>query len=99
MRDGSRDILLGPCPLCGTPTFDYGGGWRCRDWYCSKSANNPATSVGSRPKWWNTDINIQLDGNMWCAFRDGFVNLQESNAGFGSSPQEAVEDLERTELR
>ena len=28
-------------------------------------------------------IRFIMDGNMWCAFMPGFVNLQESAAGFG----------------
>ena len=36
-------------------------------------------------------ITIQMDGNAWCATREGFINLQESNAGFGMTPQEALE--------
>jgi hypothetical protein len=89
--------LLGPCPDCGTPTFDYGGGWRCNNPYCNKSYTNPAPNVGPTPDWWNTDINVYLDGNAWCAVRDGFINLQESTAGFGDSPRKAVEDLIKNE--
>jgi hypothetical protein len=39
-------------------------------------------------------INLIMDGNSWCAYRDGFINLQESNAGFGDTPDEAIKDLE-----
>ncbi len=34
-----------------------------------------------------------LDGNAWCATLDGFVNLQESVAGFGDTPRAAVANL------
>lgn len=85
--------FLGPCPDCGRVTYNYGGGWRCVGDYCNRGVGNPADSVGKAPEWWNTDINIFLDGNAWCATRDGFINLQESNAGFGNTPHKAVLDL------
>lgn len=89
--------LLGPCPDCGCPTFNYGGGWRCNDYYCARSVSNPAPSVGSAPDWWNTDMNVMKDGNAWCAFRDGFINLQESEAAYGDTPKEAVKNLRELE--
>jgi hypothetical protein len=49
------------------------------------------------PDWWNTDIDVKLDGDAWCATGAGFVNLQESPAGFGATPREAVKAL-REEL-
>lgn len=90
-------IFLGPCPQCGMPTFNYGGGWRCRNDYCYFNAQNPIGNLGPEPKWWKTDINVFLDGKSWCATRNGFINLQESLAGFGDSPRDAVADLERQE--
>jgi len=90
--------LLGPCPTCGTSTFDYGGGWRCYDEYCSKSYNNPAPNVGKKPTWWDTDINVYLDGKAWCATRDGFINLMKFPAGFGNTPQEAVNELLKVDI-
>ena len=90
--------LLGPCPDCGSPTFNYGGGWRCNTEYCNKSASNPSPNVGVEPAWWNTDINVNKDGNAWCAFRDRFTNLQENIAGFGDTPNEAVKELIKNEL-
>ena len=42
-------------------------------------------------------ITIQLDGNMWCATREGFTNLQESLSGFGKTEIEAAEDLIKDE--
>lgn len=89
----SWHIYLGPCPQCGSPTFDYGGGWRCCTHNCRNSTNNPAPSVGERPSWWNTDINVSKDGEVWCATRDVFVNLQESDVAFGATPGEAVANL------
>jgi hypothetical protein len=36
---------------------------------------------------------VRLDGNQWCATMPGLINLQESNAGFGDTPAEAIADL------
>lgn len=36
---------------------------------------------------------IQLDRNEWCAVDSNFINLQESIAGFGSTPVEALKRL------
>lgn len=33
------------------------------------------------------------DGNSWCATYEDFINLQESEAGFGDTPNDAIEDL------
>jgi hypothetical protein len=82
--------LLGPCPDCGTPCFDYGGGWRCGAIYCSNNVNNPSGNLGPAPAWWNKGINVIKDGNAWCAHGEDFINLQESNAAFGETPKEAV---------
>lgn len=40
-----------------------------------------------------TGLTLQMDGNMWCATPPGFINLQESEAGFGSTKLEAMADL------
>jgi hypothetical protein len=37
------------------------------------------------------------DGDKRCATRPGFVDLQESPAGFGETDAEALADLERNE--
>lgn len=84
---------LGPCPQCGTTCFNYGGGWRCMAMYCSNSTSNAAPSVGPAPAWWNTNILVVKDGDTWCAHYDDFINLQESVAAFGDTPQEAVTNL------
>lgn len=84
---------LGPCPLCGRACFEYGGGWRCLAKYCRNNTDNPAPSVGPRPDWWNTNILIKMDGNMWCAHYDDFENLMESKAAFGKTPDEAIKLL------
>jgi len=84
---------LGPCPKCGTITFDYGGGWACCKDSCQHSVSNIVCNNGPRPDWWNTGVNVRMDGNAWCATGPGFINLQESNAGFGDSPRAAVAAL------
>jgi hypothetical protein len=33
------------------------------------------------------------DGDMWCAVKPDFINLQESVAGFGETPEKAREEL------
>lgn len=85
---------LGPCPLCGTACFDYGGGWRCMAMYCDNNASNPVGNLGPRPEWWNTNILVEKDGNMWCAHYDDFINLQESVAEYGNTPDAAVRMLQ-----
>lgn len=46
------------------------------------------------------DIEIGIDGNMYCAFRKStFENLTESCAGFGITIREAIEDLLENELK
>lgn len=44
------------------------------------------------------EIRIVLDGNAWCAYRLPFRNLQEDDAGFGSTPQMALVALLEVEL-
>jgi hypothetical protein len=90
-RGHGRDdwhVFLGPCPVCGKRTFDYGGGWRCVGEYCSKGTSNPSPSVGATPDWWGTNINVMKDGNAWEAHYDGFTE-------FGDTPQEAVDKLRK----
>lgn len=37
---------------------------------------------------------LRKDGSAWCATWPGFINLQESPAGFGDTPEDAVADLQ-----
>ena len=86
--------LLGPCPECGSCTTNYGTAYSCVDPYCVNSANQFVTApIDKTPDWWQTQVNVFLDGNAWCATLDGFVNLQESVAGFGDTPRAAVANL------
>ncbi len=87
---------LGPCPRCGAMSFDYGGGWRCSDPTCFFGPGNSLPNMGPKPDWWNTSIDVFVDGDQWCAIdKDNFTNVQESPAGFGSTPKEAVACLRR----
>lgn len=35
-----------------------------------------------------------MDGNAWCAVKPDFINLQESDAGFGDTREEAIAALD-----
>lgn len=39
------------------------------------------------------EYRVFKDGDAWCATGAGFVNLQESLAGFGDSPTAALSEL------
>lgn len=43
------------------------------------------------------NVIIEMDGNSFYAYREGFINLQESTAGFGLTELEALEDLIKQE--
>jgi len=43
-------------------------------------------------------VTFEWDGDMRCATGRGFYNLQESNAGFGRTDEEAVIDLMNRDL-
>jgi len=38
-------------------------------------------------------VGLEMDGDKWCATTPGFINLQESPAGFGDTCLEALADL------
>ena len=40
-----------------------------------------------------TRIILKKDGNQWCATYSDFINLQESEAGFGDTQIEAIQEL------
>lgn len=56
--------------------------WNCDD----EDADMFASVIG---------VDLEIDGNQWCAHRTDFVNLQESPAGFGESKLMAMADLAR----
>lgn len=91
-KENSQDWhkLLGPCPKCGVPCFDYGGGWRCQNIACFNHAGNSIGNLGPAPSWWDSGINVIKDGNEWAAYGPDFINIQESDVGFGSTPADAV---------
>lgn len=65
----------------------------CHNDYCQNSANIFACRADDFPDWWNTDIQVYLDGDKWCAVGKDFINIQESSCGFGDTPRDAVNDL------
>lgn len=85
--------LLGPCPICGDRTRTYGGSYSCFNENCEKSAYNYLINPGPIPDWWGKNIQIKLDGDTWMAHGENFVNLQESEVGFGNTPAKAVENF------
>lgn len=85
--------LLGPCPTCGSVTSTYGGSYSCHNDFCQHSSDNFVCNSGPMPDWWNTNIRVFMDGNEWCAVGECFENLQESHAGFGKTPQAAIDEL------
>lgn len=54
---------------------------------------------GKGMRFFTADVLVEFsqDGNQRQAVRPGFVNLQESNAGFGDTDELALADLERVE--
>lgn len=40
---------------------------------------------------WCLNLDLEMDGGMWCAKGHDFINLQESHAGFGKTRREAAE--------
>ena len=56
--------------------------WNCND----EDADMFASVIG---------VDLEIDGNQWCAHRTDFVNLEESPAGFGESKLLAMADLAR----
>lgn len=60
--------------------LDLAKHWSCND----EDATNYADYLG---------FNLYRDGDMWCATKSNFVNLQESPVGFGPSCLEAISNL------
>ena len=42
------------------------------------------------------EVIYEMDGDQWCAHFDDFTNLQESQAGFGYTKEEALKALEES---
>ena len=85
--------LLGPCPRCGSRTSSYGGGMACHKPYCQNNSDVFSHRADPFPDWWNTGVQVFMDGDMWCAVDEDFVNIQESPCGFGITPNDAVKEL------
>ena len=45
------------------------------------------------------NVLLSMDGDQWCATRKDFINLQESDAGFGDTMEDAIKDLRTTESK
>lgn len=63
-----------------------GGGGRQRPYapaFCCDGHGGPSANA----------VRFVRDGDMWCAFLPGFVNLQESVAGFGKTQRDAERDM------
>lgn len=57
-----------------------------KKWKCdNKDAEIYAQHIGLAP--------LKMDGDQWCATLPSFINLQESEAGYGDSALEALADL------
>lgn len=46
---------------------------------------------------WCLYLDFEMDGDMWCAKRRDFINLQESHAGFGTTKIKAAQDYYENE--
>lgn len=83
-RLGAWDVLVESLALGADPArvAELADKWKCDD----DDADQYARRIGVR---------LDRDGNMWCATGPGFINLQESNAGFGATKLRALADLAR----
>jgi len=45
------------------------------------------------------EYKIFMDGDSWCATGDGFTNIQESLAGFAKTPDAALNELIKLEIK
>jgi hypothetical protein len=98
-RDGHDDyhVWLGPCPHCGSRTFDYGGWWACVGFhnpYCIATVGNIVCNAGPNPSWWDTDFQVTQDPD---DVEHGWFASAPTNGGkvvgYGSTPALAVKDL------
>lgn len=98
----SVPMWMNGCPSghCDEPA--YGERPVCRQWYNAYSGDmmredgrysgyvpDLACSMHGGPT-----SRVFMDGNAWCAVRPDFINLQESPAGFGETPEAARNQLE-----
>lgn len=67
------------CPVHGEWSMDVDNAGPCP--YCEIDKKNFAIK---------NEVRIFPDGDTWCAVTSKFINLQESKAGFGSTPDAAL---------
>ncbi|MFI3184620.1 MAG: hypothetical protein QX198_01415 [Methylococcaceae bacterium] len=81
-RAGAWRILVESmaCGVNKDRVIELAGKWGCDD----SDARKYAQYVG---------VTLQIDGDMWCATSKDFVDLQQSPAGFGVTPLEAMSVL------
>lgn len=81
-REGAWDIVIESSALGARPerVTELATKWHCDD----TDADVYAERRG---------ITLQMDGNQWCATGPGFINLQESPAGFGDTKLQAMAAL------
>lgn len=99
-----------PSGFCDRPAygaqFEEGTPW-APTWWSRRDRNGFLINPHNRPPYApglacdhhggpsDTQTRFVRDGNMWCAFRPGFENLQESIAGFGETQVKAYDDMAR----
>ena len=44
-------------------------------------------------------FHLFMDGNQWCVTDESFTNLQESVAGFGDTPNDAMADYRKNQKK
>ena len=88
------DLAYGERPDCKTWRDAWTGEERRHDGKYNGYVPSLACPGHGGPK-----TRVFLDGNSWCAVCADFVNLQESDAGFGDTPEQARKALETPNVR
>jgi len=83
----------GPVFFCGEPA--YGEPARCKMYRDAHGQYNSYVRGLACPAHGGPTSRVFLDGDAWCAVYPDFVDLQESLAGFGDTPELARIDLEK----
>lgn len=85
--------------LCGSETMEPNNSFH--GWLSIHGVSNYQSHRHDAPEAPKTgkEYRLRMDGDAWCATADNFVNLQESDAGFGSTPVEALQNLLNSEKR
>lgn len=106
--EGKCSVPMGMVDFCDRPAYgeQYAEGTtHAPRWWSARDRNGFLVNPHNRPDYApslccsshggpsETQIRFVLDGNMWCAFMPGFVNFQESVAGFGETQDLAEADL------